>query len=155
MNHKQHTLVGLTSVIIFAILMHLIRGWFPIDIKTIISILVVGYVFCLLPDIDHRISQITWLFLGIGIAGILVSVVDMYYSFIPSGYNIMIPSLVLLVLTFVCAKYAKHRGIIHTIRLGAIFSALLYFIVPDWRLCIVAMIAYQSHLIADGYLLRL
>jgi hypothetical protein len=143
------------SVIVFAILMHLIWGWFNIDIKTIISILVIGYIYCLLPDLDHRISKITWMFLGIGIAGILISVIDMYYSFIPNEYNIMIPSIVLLVLTYACAKYAKHRGIIHTIRLGLIFSALVYFIIPDWRLCIIAMIAYQSHLMADGYIFRI
>jgi predicted MFS family arabinose efflux permease len=155
MNHRQHTLIGFIAAAIVVLLTHLIWGWFNIDIRTAISLVVITYIFSLLPDIDHRISQITWLFLGIGIAGILTSVINSYYSFIPNGYNIMIPSIVLLVLTFICAKYAKHRGIIHTLRIGAIFSALVYFIVPDWRLCIIAMIAYQSHLMADGYAFRI
>ena len=155
MNHTQHAIAGAISVTVFIILMHILYGWFNIDIRTIISLICITYIFSLLPDIDTRASQITWLFLGIGIVGILISVINSYYSFIPVGYNIMIPSIVLLVLTFVCAKYAKHRGIIHTIRIGLVFSSLVYFIIPDWKLCIVAMIAYYSHLVCDKLWMRL
>ena len=155
MNHTQHAIAGAISVTVFIILMHILYGWFNIDIRTIISLICITYIFSLLPDIDHKMSTITWFFLGIGITGILISAIDMYYSFIPIGYNIMIPSIVLLVLTFVCAKYAKHRGVIHSIKVGMIFSVLSYFIIPDWRICIIAMLAYQSHLMADGYLFKL
>ena len=155
MNRNAHLVVGFITVAIAVLLSHWLCGWFNIDIRTIVSLVCITYIFSLLPDIDHKMSKITWFFLGIGITGILISAIDMYYSFIPIGYNIMIPSIVLLVLTFVCAKYAKHRGIIHTLKVGMIFSALVYFIIPDWRFCIIAMLAYQSHLMADGYLFKL
>jgi len=154
MNYKQHTLIGLLSISIFAILMHLIFNWFSIDLKTIISVLIIGYVYCLLPDLDHRMSKITWLFLGISISGVLIGVLNTYYKFIPAEYHILIPSLILLVLTFLCARFAKHRGIIHTLRIGLIFSALVYFIIPDWKFCIIALLSYQSHLMSDGYFFR-
>lgn len=62
----------------------------------------------------------------------------------------MIASVILLLLTFVCAKYAGHRGIIHTIKVGAMFAAGSWFLTNNFVLCFIAFAGYYSHLVADG-----
>ena len=155
MNRKAHLVVGFLVVALFVIITHLLLGWFNADIKTGILLICITYIFCLLPDIDHKMSSITWMFLGIGIIGIVIGLINTFYRFSSMLNYIMIPSAILLVVTFISAKYIKHRGIIHTIRIGIIFSGLIYFIIPEWRMCLVGLIAYQSHLMADGYRLKI
>ena len=126
MNRKAHLVVGFLVVALFVIITHLLLGWFNADIKTGILLICITYIFCLLPDIDHKMSSITWMFLGIGIIGIVVGLINTFYHFSSMLNYIMIPSAILLVVTFISAKYIKHRGIIHTIRIGIFFSSLIY-----------------------------
>ena len=143
MDKIAHIIIGAAAVAVLAVFMSSIAGW-HFDAKELITIIIVTYLFCLLPDIDHPISTITWHFLGIGIAGLVIS----FFSY---GQNLMFASIVLLVLTFLCAQFAGHRGPIHTVWAGALFAIPLYLIFHDYRLCIIAWVAYYSHLAADGY----
>ena len=112
--------------------------------------LIIMYVYPLLPDIDHPISKITWNFIGIEIAGILFSIANNQFHFIDNGTTVMIASVILWVLTFICAQFAGHRGKIHTVVAGVIFAGAFYFVGHNVGLCIIALVAYYSHLVADG-----
>ena len=155
MNRNAHLVIGMITVLVVVLLTHWLLGWFNMDIKTIISLICITYIFSLLPDIDHKMSTATWLFLGIGIVGIVISLLNTQYHFSSYLNRLMIPSIAILVLTFLAAKYAGHRKFIHTVWFGAILSSLIYLIIPEWRFCVIAMIAYQSHLMADGYMFKI
>jgi hypothetical protein len=114
----------------------------------LIVLAAIAYTYSLLPDIDHPISTITWHFLGIGIIGLVA-------SFFVYGQALLFFSIGLLILTFLCAQFAGHRGPIHTVWAGAIFALPVYFIFGDWRLIFIAWIAFYSHLVADGYLFKI
>ena len=132
--------------IIFVVLMNRISGWFNFNIETYITILIIIFIYSLLPDTDHKMSHITWIFLGVGIAG----------AFYGSFYNSLILyfSLGLLTLTFVAAKLLKHRGIIHTVWMGALTSTPLWFILGK-EYMFLAFVVFYSHLLGDGYFFKL
>lgn len=147
-DYKTHLVIGYISVaVVVAILyqMNLVE----LDTTTLLWIVIVTYIFSLLPDIDHPISTITWNFLGIGILGIAMSIINIYRPFMDNGTTIMIASAGLLVLTFVCAQFAGHRDIIHTVVAGLVFAAGFYLIIHSVIICLLGIVAYYSHLCAD------
>lgn len=155
MNYKQHLIVGSIVVAILSSILYFTTTLISLDVKTLLWVLILTYIYSLLPDIDHPISTITWNFLGIGIVGITITIINNYYHFIDNGTTIMIASVILLILTFVCAQFAGHRGIIHTIRAGLVFAGLSFFLHHSIILCVIAFAAYYSHLCADGLWRRL
>ena len=148
MDRNEHLVVGFITVSIAVLLSHWLLGWFNIDIQTIISLICITYIFSLLPDIDHKSGTCTWLFLGTGIVGIIISLLNNQYHF-TSMDNLMWPSIILLALTFLTANFVGHRQFVHSITFDVIISAALYFVVHDWRLCVIAFISFYSHLAAD------
>jgi hypothetical protein len=150
MDFKKHLIIGSLLVVILTAILYFTTDLIVLDTKTLLFLVIIAYVFPILPDIDHRISTITWNFLGIGIAGVVISIVNTYYHFINIGTPLIITSVILLLLTFVCARFAGHRGIIHTIKVGAMFAAASWFLTNDFVLCAIAFAAYYSHLVADG-----
>ena len=148
MDKTAHIVIGFISVAIASLVILAIFDWPSLlDIKMLIVLAAIAYIYSLLPDIDHPISTITWNFLGIGIIGLVA-------SFFIYGQALLLFSIGLLILTFLCAQFAGHRGPIHTVWAGAIFTLPIYFIFSDWRLCLIAWIAYYSHLVADGYFFK-
>ena len=154
---KKHLLIGFITIAILFIIIHSTTTWLPLSLQTLIMTVIITYIFSLLPDIDHRISTITWTFLGVGILGLLFGVTNMLYNFFRDVPNltIIISSAVFLLLVFLCAIFARHRGIIHTVRAGAIFAITPYILTHSLILCILAFAAYYSHLCADGLWNRL
>lgn len=149
-DYKTHLLVGSLLVAILTTILYFTTNLIILDSKTLIMIVMIAYIFPLLPDLDTRASTIVWSFLGIGIFGISITILNNYYHFLNNGSTILISSIILLILTFICAKYAGHRGPIHTIRAGIIFSALSWFITTNITLCFIAFAGYYSHLVMDG-----
>ena len=148
MEKLAHVTIGFISVSILYLIMIFFFHWPMPGIQEIIILIVLAYTFSLLPDIDIKSGTIVWHFIGVSIIGLVVG------YFAPTGINgqwLMISSFVLLVLTFLCAQFAGHRGPIHTVWAGAIFTVPIYFIFSDWRLCVLAWVAFYSHLAADGY----
>ena len=114
-------------------------GYFDLlSLETYGIILVIIFIYSLLPDVDHQMSVITWIFLGVGILG---SIYGTFYN-----VKILYFSLGLLVLTFVSAKFLKHRGIIHTIWMGAITSIPMWFIFGK-EFMFLAFVVFYSHLL--------
>lgn len=148
MNAREHLIIGsLTTAILFVII-HFATKYLPITPQTLIMTVVIAYVYSLLPDIDTRASMIVWSFLGIGISGITIAIINNYYHFLNNGTTIMIASCVLLICVF-AAQFIGHRGFIHSLSFDAIASAAIYLIVPSIGLCVIAFATFWSHLICD------
>jgi len=141
MNRGGHLLVGYSVGIIFFIVMNLWLGWFGKDIFTILLSLFVIGLYCLLPDVDHPISTITWIFVGVSVVGLiygfLFDIVIAYYAF---G---------LLCFTFFCAQFLSHRGIIHSI-LFCVLASLPLFFIFNIQVAALGLVSSYSHLVADG-----
>lgn len=148
MNYKSHIAISLILGIIFIILTNYFFNLFNLlSLKTYIICFCIIFIYGLLPDIDIGSSKITWYFLGIGIAGAIIS---SYFK----NYPFLYLSLMLLALVFIAVKFTSHRGIIHTIEAGLIFAAPLYFLF-NWEYSLLAFVCFYSHLLGDGYYFKL
>lgn len=146
-NKIGHVIIGLIFCTLFIGLSHFFWGWFDFfKWKTYVITIPIILIYCLLPDIDHESGTITWYMFAVGIIcaiiGTFLNKLLLYFS------------LTLLVITFVSVKFTKHRGIIHSLTVGIIFSAPLYFIFSA-EYAMLGFFAYYSHLVGDGYLLKL
>ena len=146
MDYKGHLLVGYSVGLIFLAVMNLTLGWFSKDILSLVIYSLVIGLYCLLPDVDHPISTITWLFVG-------ASVIGLAYGFF-FDMNIVYYSFGLLCFTFICAQLFSHRGFIHSITFCTLASIPLFFIFGLPVACLGLASAY-SHLAADGEWLKL
>jgi len=95
-----------------------------------------------LSDIDHPISTVTWFFIGISIIGMIVG----WYL---KNDLLLAAFFGLLVFTYFCAHFVPHRGPIHSIPAGILFSIPIYFIfgLPE---ALLGFICFYSHLCSDG-----
>lgn len=150
MDYKAHLLIGFISAAIVILITHFAFGWFTFDIKTIVSLIIIAYVYSLLPDLDHSLSTITWNFIAASLILLSLGILNDYVPFFYSSKVLIFTGLALLTLTFVCAQWAGHRGPIHTIWAGAIFSIPLYLILSSWTFCLIGFVCFYSHLCADG-----
>lgn len=143
MNKNGHLAIGFVIGITFLLVMDKTLGWFDIlNYKAWIIYIIILFVYALLADIDHKMSSITWLFIGIGIAGMGV-------AFFLDNKMLIGASAILLALTYIAAQWLPHRGPTHTIWFAAITCVPIYLIV-GWQEAILAMLVYYSHLAADG-----
>jgi membrane-bound metal-dependent hydrolase YbcI (DUF457 family) len=140
MNKGGHLIVGFVTGIIFIIVTHYFIGWFDYNLKNIYIYTIIIALYSLLPDSDHRNSFISFVFIGASIIGLII------------GYNldnnlILYSSFGLLIVTFV-AWLSGHRGIVHSISFAILASApLIYFF--DYKMALLALICFYSHLCAD------
>ena len=149
-DYKTHMIVGIITSLIVALVLYFTTNLIQLNIPTILMFIIIAYIYSLLPDIDIKSGTIVWNFLGVGILGILCSIANNKFHFIDNGTTVMIASCALLVITFVCAEFCSHRGIIHTIRMGLVFASLSWFIHHNLGLCLIAFIVYYSHLVCDN-----
>jgi membrane-bound metal-dependent hydrolase YbcI (DUF457 family) len=131
-------------------------NWISFSVSSIFSIAVVTIFYSLFPDIDHKNSTITWWFFGIGVVGIVLGILEIAYglNFI-SPIKLMSLSCLLLVFTYLAATLFDHRGFIHSISAGLIAAFPLLFIFHSFAYYIIGYVAWHSHLIGDGYLIKL
>jgi len=146
MDYKGHLLVGYSVGLIFLAVMNLTLGWFSKDILSLVIYSLVIGLYCLLLDVDHPISTITWIFVASSLLGLV-------YGFFLDR-TIMYYSFGLLVFTYISAQLFPHRGFIHSITFCALASIPLFFIFGLPVACLGMASAY-SHLAADGEWLKL
>ena len=122
----------------------IIFNWLNIFICVLIFL-----IYSLLPDIDHRNSNITWIFIDLSILGLIVGVIEYLYF---HSFELLIFSFAILVLLLIFSGFS-HRGIIHSLFSGILFSLPLIFSF-GWFYFFVALVCWYSHLLGDGYLFK-
>lgn len=145
MNKLGHLVVGFIVGFLYLFIINYFWGWYPLNLFNIniwgIYVIII-FIYALLPDIDHKMSSITWLFFGLGIIGMII-------AFILNDKIIMGVSLGLIIMTYISAQYFPHRGPTHTIWFGALAAVPLYFLM-NFKVALLGFIIYYSHLAADG-----
>ena len=143
MNKTGHLAVGFIVGIVFLLVMNKTLGWFDIlNYKAWVIYVAIFFIYALLADVDHKMSTITWTFLGLGVLGMAI-------SFYLDHRLLMISSAFLIGLTYVAAQWFPHRGPTHTIWFAALTCVPVYVII-GWQEAILAFLVYYSHLAADG-----
>ena len=134
--YKRHFLVGLIVTCICG----LIAFWghyLAFNPPNVIWLLVICFVFSLLPDIDIGTSIIRKVFLVAFIVYIFIAGIG------PVGY---ILGAIVIILQFM-----SHRGIMHSILMGILLSGMLWFYFQAWAFPIIALINFISHLALDEF----
>lgn len=156
MNKRGHWILGLLVSVFFIIAL----GFFKLNIisfsfSSILLMTGVILVYSIFPDIDHESGTITWWFIGIATFGVVFGVFELIFqkSFV-NPVLLLSFSALLLVITFVATNFLEHRGIIHSIPAGILFSFPVLFLFHDFFYFFLAYINWHSHLIGDGYLLK-
>ncbi len=151
MNKRGHLVLGaILGLLFIAITENLGVAWFGSDWQSILLIAGIIVLYSLLPDLDQKNSTITWSFLGVGVLGLVIAIAGMIFNF-GKPMSLMISSAVLIIVIFVAAKFSRHRGFIHTIQVGIISVIPLWFLFGNLGYCLLAYIAWHSHLIGDGF----
>jgi len=143
MNKGGHLAIGFVLGICFILVMSKTFGWFDVmNFEAWGVYVLIIFIYALLADVDHKMSSITWIFIG-------MSVIGMSAAFYFDLKLMMGLSLGLLILTFTAAQFFPHRGPTHTVWFGALTCIPVYLIL-GWQEGILAYLIYYSHLFADG-----
>ncbi len=131
-------------------------NWFYFSALSVLTIAGISVFYCLLPDIDHKNSTITWWFFGAGVLGLVFGILEIVLqkSFI-SPILLMLLATALLVFTFVSANIFEHRGIIHSVPVGILSVVPLWLLLHSIPYCAIGYVAWHSHLLGDGYIFKL
>ena len=74
MNKAGHLAVGFVVGILFILIMNKFFNWFDIlSYKTWVIYIVIIFIYALLADVDHKMSSITWTFIGLGVVGMAIA----------------------------------------------------------------------------------
>ena len=147
MNYKGHSFVGVGLGVILILLTHFYLHWFDFNNLINIGLLVlIIYVYSLLPDIDARASKIVWTFIPIGLAAAIAG-----YAMDNNLY--LICGLGLIAVTVIAAQVFPHRGFTHSILFGIAVS--LPWLYLSYEYTALAFVCFYSHLLADGEFFKL
>ncbi len=155
MKKKNH----ITFAAIFVLAFILILGYFNLNLfnftpLSIFIILLLTTFYAILPDIDHKNSTITWVFIGLGVLGLIGGVLELYFSIkIISPILLLVFSTLLIVSTYVAVTFFSHRGFIHSVPVG-LFAILPVYLTLGFGFSCIAYVAWHSHLIGDGFFLK-
>lgn len=158
MNKRSHIIFGIILAIAFILLLwYLELDLIKFSFSSVIILMGITIFYSLLPDIDHKNSTITWWFFGLGILGLIVGIIDLKFNFFDSVNSLMIIifSTVLLAVTFISVQIFHHRGFTHSVPAGLIAVTPVFLLFHNIFFCIMAYVAWHSHLIADGYIFKL
>jgi len=149
MDAQNHLIIGLiVGTITAAALMFLKKIDFAFLNMAFIPL--ISLLYSLLPDIDHKSGTATWMAYGTGLIFLILGFLGLNIPFLGDSSTLMIAGIITLVGTFCLAMFAGHRGFVHTIWFGALAAAALYLLLHQWTHCIIAFMAFYSHLCADG-----
>lgn len=131
-----HSIVGLITGAVCFFLLNVLDFIEPTKTNILIAILYC-IAYSLLPDIDYKnsIMKTTMRFF-------LISLIALYI-FLHEGYFVVV-----LVFILLFPSLFRHRGFIHSITAGVLFSLPLLFI--GWQFCIIGFFSFLSHLMVDG-----
>jgi len=145
MNKLGHLITGFIIGLLVIAILNYFFGWYNIfgldSWSNWIIYIGIILVYSLLCDIDHKSGTITWWFIGLGIVGIV-------YSVIVVDKIIFAYALGLLTFTYIAGEFFSHRGFIHSILFGLVASCPLYYVfgLPE---AVLAFLCFFSHLCAD------
>jgi len=157
MKKKNHITFAGIFVVSFIIISGLLGfNLFEITVSSVFAIAIITLFYSLLPDIDHKNSTITWWFFGVGILGLVISVLELVFNFgIVNPILFIVLSTLLLAFTYVSVVVFKHRGVIHSVPVGILSVIPLFFVFHSFAYCLIGYVAWHSHLIGDGYLFKI
>ena len=155
MKKKNH----ITFAAIFVLIFILVLGYFNLNLFSftsssifIMALLTIFY--ALLPDIDHKNSTITWWFFGIGVLGLVLGILEFSLNMrLINPIILLVFSTLLLSSTYLAVTLSSHRGFIHSIPVGLLAVIPIYLTLGFGYSCL-AYVAWHSHLIGDGFLLK-
>lgn len=156
MKKKHHIIFGMLLVLGFIFFLSVFNlDIFRFTLTSVLTIVAITLFYSLLPDIDHKNSTITWWFFGIGVLGLVIGMLEIVFkiNFI-SPLTVIFISTLLLVFTYVSVNLFDHRGLIHSIPIGILAVLPLYLLLHSIGYCLLAYVAWHSHLVGDGYLLK-
>jgi hypothetical protein len=155
MNKKGHWILGaLLSLFFILVTGALNLNWFYFDIKSVFILVGIVIFYSILPDLDHKNSTITWWFFGVGILGLCIGIIQLLFS-LGNPASILIMSTIFVVITYVSAKVVPHRGFVHTVQAGILSTIPLWFLFHNFAYCLLAYVAWHSHLMGDGYIWKI
>jgi hypothetical protein len=99
--------------------------------------------YSLLPDIDHKLSWITW---GSMMLTYSLSLVGYFFHL----QNYFLFNYFLLGIIMLGANVLKHRGIAHTLWFVLITPVIILFLGMSIPYFIIALISCYTHLVCDG-----
>jgi len=150
MNKVDHIKYGFIGTVIFAIIFQVAFGFQ--GIKHNLVLIPIIYIYTLLPDVDHKMSTITWNLLLSSHIIMLAGLIKEDISLVLLGYTISS-------ITLFSALYFKHRGPSHSIVwvFGSPFLLLFIkdFITVTPFLLSCAGVAYWIHMICDNIPIKL
>jgi hypothetical protein len=157
MKKKGHIIfAAILSFLFIYLTIYLGFSLFEFNLKSIAIITGIIVFYSILPDVDHKGSTITWWFFGVGIAGLLVGIIELYFKVSsPNPLVVLIFSTALLVFTFISGNFLKHRGLIHTVQVGILATFPVYFLFHSLFFTALAYVVWHSHLLGDGYLFKI
>ena len=142
MNYKSHVFLSLIFGFAFFTFMHFKFGWYSLGWSNVLICIFLISFFSILPDIDMPQSKISYIFITVAVIGIVISVY-------PLRYPMLITFVALLVLTYIFGHVCSHRGVIHSILIGLVFSLPVLWIL-NLQAFILAFFSYWLHLLFDG-----
>ena len=158
MNKIGHIFFGLFfTCILLAILYYFEFAFFKVNFINSLILIIIIVFYSLLPDLDHKISTMTWWFLSVGILGLMISVVQLLFNIniIPNTIGLLIYSTLILATAIIIPISFNHRGPIHGLVFGLLSVSPLYFVFQNLFYPVVAFMSFYSHLLADGYIFKL
>jgi len=158
MNAKGHLISGfIFSMTIIFLLDYLSIIKFVQSIENIFLLILIISSYSLLPDIDHRSSKMTGYLLVIGFVALSLPVIQLSTTIklINDPLRLLIFSTIILFFPILGPRIFRHRGIIHSLPVGILAAFLVHWLFSNPLFTIIAFVSYYSHLLADGYLLKL
>ena len=130
-------------------------SWFEVSFKSIAIVSLIVVFYSLLPDVDHKNSTITWFFFGVGLIGLTIGIVELFFKITrPDPLIVFVISTALLFFTFISSSFLKHRGLVHTVQAGLVAVFPTYFLFHAVIYPVIAYIVWHSHLLGDGFLFK-
>ena len=156
MKKSNHIWFAAVFVLVFMLILGWLRlNWISFSITSLLTMALITVFYSLLPDIDHKNSTITWWFFGIGVLGLTIGMLGLWLKLgFFNAWTIMIISALLIIFTYTSVILFKHRGIVHSIPVGILSIIPLFFVFHSFVYCLIGYVAWHSHLIGDGYLLK-
>jgi len=136
--YKKHLMVGMVVTCIASLIIFY-KGYLPLSFINVAYLLAIAFVFSLLPDIDIGTSLIRKVILTAFILYLLI------YGVGTIGYILGAAMIIVL--------FLPHRGIMHTLLMGAMLSGLLWFYFHNIIFPIVAVLNFMSHRVMDGIII--
>lgn len=156
MEKRGHLIFAVVLAFVFLLIIGWLNlNWFNFSLTSVLIMGAITVFYCLLPDIDHKNSTITWWFFGIGVLGLVVGMLGLAFkTSLFNAWTFMIVSAILIVFTYLAVTLFNHRGFIHTVQVGLLSIIPLFFIFHNLAYCALAYVAWHSHLLGDGYIFK-